>query len=284
MKLAQKIVIGYVRARLNMLSVISPVRAAEKAYEIFCTPRRRSTKPFPPIFSKSEKLHFEQQGKKVRGFRWNKGADRRLLILHGYESSCRKFDHHISRGIKHGYEVIAFDAPAHGSSDGKQITLLDYVEMIINIEKHYGKVDSYLCHSFGGLALVMHLEKRSHDDGTRAVLIAPASETVTAVDGFFRFLKLNHQVRKAFEQIIHRKSGFWPSHFSASRALKNVKASILWIHDEDDLITPLKDARKIQDLGFPNIEFMITKGLGHNKIYRDVEVKRKIFSFLSHPD
>src|SRR5512139_148922 len=126
MKLAQKIAIGYVRARLNMLAVISPARAAEKAFELFSTPQYRSKSRFPDIFARGEKIQFLQNNKKVRGFRWNRGSDKRLLILHGYESSCRKFDHHISRGIKQGYEVLAFDAPAHGISEGKKINLLDY--------------------------------------------------------------------------------------------------------------------------------------------------------------
>ncbi len=280
MKLAQKIAIGYVRARLNMIAVVSPGKAAEKAYELFCTPQQRSKKPFPEIFAKGEKLHFLQQGKMIRGYRWNKDAGKRLLVLHGYESSCRKFDHHISRAIKNGFEVLAFDAPAHGSSEGTRVNLLDYVEMIANVEKNYGRVNSFICHSFGGLALVMYLENRPHDPHTKAVLIAPASETIIAIDGFFRFLQLNDKVRAAFDRIIHQRSGHWPAHFSAARALRHTRASILWIHDEDDLVTPLKDAHKIMAMGYPNIEFMITKGLGHNRIYRDNGVKSRIFSFL----
>jgi pimeloyl-ACP methyl ester carboxylesterase len=280
MKLAQKIAIGYVRATLNMIAVVSPKKAAEKAYELFCTPQYRSNKPFPDIFAKGEKLYFTQQGKKVRGYRWNKDAGNRLLILHGYESSCRKFDHHISRAVKAGFEVLAFDAPAHGSSEGSQVTLLDYMEMISNTEKHFGKIDRFICHSFGGFALMMYLEKRSHDATTRAVVIAPASETTVAIDGFFGFMQLSNKVRKEFDRIIHQKSGHWPAYFSASRALKHITASILWIHDEEDLVTPVAEAQKVMATGYPNIEFMITKGLGHNKIYRDNDVKRKIFSFL----
>ena len=37
------------------------------------------------------------------------------------------------QGIKQGYEVLAFDAPAHGQSEGKTSNLLDYMEMIRKI-------------------------------------------------------------------------------------------------------------------------------------------------------
>jgi pimeloyl-ACP methyl ester carboxylesterase len=280
MKLAQKIAIGYVRARLNMLAVISPARAAQKAFELFSTPQYRSKSKFPDIFARGEKIQFIQNNKKIRGYRWNTGAEKKLLILHGYESSCRKFDHHISRGIKKGYEVLAFDAPAHGISEGKRINLLDYAEMIANVEKYYGKVDAFICHSFGGIAACTFLEKHRHSADTKLVLIAPATETTTAIDSMFRLLQLNDKVRKEFEAIIHRNTGHWPSHFSVNRALKHIQASVLWIHDEEDYTTPISDVKKSIDMGYPNVEFMITRGLGHNKIYRDNEVKRKIFSFL----
>ena len=280
MKLAQKIAINYLRARLNMLAVISPSRAADKALELFSTPQYRSKRPPPDIFNKGERIHFLQNGKKVKGWKWNETAGKKLLVLHGYESSVRKFDHHISRGIKNGYAVYAFDAPAHGNSEGKKINLLDYIEMIRNVEKIYGKMDSFICHSFGGIALSQYMETVGHNEKTKIVLIAPATETTSAIDGFFTFLQLNQKVRKEFERKIHEQSGHWPSHFSIPRAMKHINASVLWVHDEDDLITPLKDVQKVMDLNYPNIEFMITKGLGHNKIYRDNEVKRKIFSFL----
>jgi predicted alpha/beta hydrolase family esterase len=280
MKLAQKIAIGYIRARLNMMAVISPAKAAEQAFRLFGTPQYKSGKSAPEIFKTSERLVFKLCGKKVTGFRWNHPQPRKLLILHGFESSCYNFDHFISLAIKQGYEVLAFDAPAHGQSEGKTISLPDYVEMIRKIVELYGPVIAFIGHSFGGLAIAHYLETVKHDHQTKSVLIAPATETTTALDSFFRFLQLNDRVRKEFEVLIHKRSGVWPEHFSIRRAMKHIRASILWVHDEDDLVTPISDVLKVKELGYPNIEFMFTKGLGHRKIYRDTEVKKKVFSFL----
>jgi len=55
---------------------------------------------------------------------------------------------------------------------------------------------------------------------------------------------------------------------------------VLWIHDEDDHVTPLSDALKVKEDGPSNIRFMVTKGLGHQKIYRDAEVKKAVTTFL----
>lgn len=280
MKLAQKIAINYLRARLNMLAVVSPLRAAREAMQLFSTPQHKSNRTAPDIFKTSERQVFKLHGKKVSGFRWNYPQSKKMLILHGFESSSFKFEHFISRGIKQGYEVLAFDAPAHGLSEGKTITLPEYIEMIRKIVENYGPIDAFICHSFGGIAISHYLETVKHDRNTKVVLIAPATETTTAIDSFFRFLQLNDKVRKEFEALIYERSGVKSSHFSIRRAMKNIRASVLWIHDEDDQITPISDVLKVKEKNFPNIDFMFTKGLGHSRIYRDIEVKKKVFSFL----
>src|SRR6476661_9552945 len=126
MKVAQKIAINYIRAKLNVLAVFSKKKAAKKAFDIFCTPYKKTKKKAPPIFEKAEKLSFVLDKMVVRGFRWNQGANRKILICHGFESTCINFDRYISGLIKNGIEVIAFDAPAHGKSEGKQINLPMY--------------------------------------------------------------------------------------------------------------------------------------------------------------
>jgi predicted subunit of tRNA(5-methylaminomethyl-2-thiouridylate) methyltransferase len=113
------------------------------------------------------------------------------------------------------------------------------------------------------------------------VLIAPATETSTAVDGAFTMLKIkNNLVRKEFDKIIFEKSGYPTEWFSIKRAMKNIKAAVLWIHDESDDITPLADALKVKSEQFSNIRFIITKGLGHKKIYRDNDIKNEVINFL----
>jgi alpha-beta hydrolase superfamily lysophospholipase len=280
MKLAQKIAVGYIRARLNLLAVVSKKKAAEKAFEIFCTPFRKSKKKAPPVFEKAEKLSFTFNNYTIRGYRWNHPSSKKFLILHGFESSAYNFDRYVNPIIKKGYEVLAFDAPAHGKSSGKQINLPLYVNTIKEISVRYGPVDTYMAHSFGGIAVTLFLESLPHNENTRLVLIAPATETHTAVDSFFNFLQLNDEVRKEFDMLLERKGGMPLSYYSVRRAMKKIKAKVLWLHDEDDDITPLKDALQVKKDHHPNIEFVITKGFGHRRIYRENSVFKKILEFI----
>ena len=280
MKFSQRMALSIIRAKFTFWATISKKKAAEKAFELFCTPQRRNKKPLPPIFKEAETLHFKLDGILITGWRWNKGGERKFLILHGFESSVVNFDKYVRPATRKGMEVLAFDAPAHGRSGGKTINLPTYRKLIIEIYKKYGPIQSYLGHSFGGMAISLALEEISHNETCRVVLIAPATETITAIDGFFSFLKLDPSIRAEFEKLIIRKGGVSSSWYSVSRAMKHIKASILWVHDEDDLITPLSDVKPIRDLQKKNIEFMITKGLGHRRIYNDNNVRKRIAEFI----
>jgi pimeloyl-ACP methyl ester carboxylesterase len=137
-----------------------------------------------------------------------------------------------------------------------------------------------MAHSFGGLALCMALAENIHSERSKVVLIAPATETKTAIDQFFHFLRLDGDVRKEFETIISSMSGHAVSWFSIRRAIKKINADILWLHDKDDKTTPLKDVFPVREENYPNIHFVITNGLGHRKIYKDTKVIKTVVNFL----
>ena len=279
-KLGQQIAIGYYRTKFKVLSAISNRKAAELALDLFTTPQFRYKKPLPDIFKESEKLQFRHYGETVTGYRWNRGGHRKVLIVHGFNSTVAKFDRYIKPLTRKGYEVLAFDAPAHGYSSGKTLNAVVFKDMITYINKEYGPVRSFMGHSFGALAICLALEEIEHDEDHHVVLIAPATESKTAIDIFFSFMKLNESVRKEFDDYIYMLKNKPTDWYSVSRAVKNLKAKILWCHDEEDTMTPWKDARKVMDEKHCNIEFIVTRGLGHRRIYRENKISKAIIEFL----
>lgn len=79
MKLAQKLVINYFRAKLNILSVISKRKAAVSAFNLFCTPLRRPKRIDPPVFTTAEILNFKLDGYHLHGYRWNYPSEKKFL-------------------------------------------------------------------------------------------------------------------------------------------------------------------------------------------------------------
>jgi hypothetical protein len=280
MKLKQRLGLIYIRTKFKVLSGISKKKAAKKAFKLFCTPQLRNKKALPKIFEQAEELHFKIEGITVQGWRWNHSAGKKVLILHGFESTVVNYDKYIKALIAKEYEVLAFDAPAHGRSGGKQINAPLYKRTILEINSLYGSIHSFIAHSFGGLAVCLALEEINHTTGYRLVLIAPATETTTAIDSFFKFLKLNPAIRPEFEKLIINKGGSDSAWYSIRRAMQHIQAKVLWLHDEEDDTTPLSDVLKVRSENYPNIEFVFTKGLGHRRIYRDNQVAKRVIDFL----
>jgi len=281
MGLNQRWALKYVRTKFKLLSTISKRKAAEKAFMLFCTPQYRNKKKPPAIFEKAENLDFNFDKYKIQGYRWNKNAGKKILILHGFESSIVNFDWYIKPLINLGYCIMGFDAPAHGKSSGKMFNALLYRRFITDIDDKYGPVTNFLAHSLGGLAVCLALEEWKHNEAFKVVLVAPATETTTAVNSFFKYLNLNGEVRKEFDNIICKKTGNQPEWFSISRVAETIRARVLWLHDKDDHMTPLSDVQTIIEKKYSNFEFYITEGLGHRRIYRDNKVTKKIIEFLN---
>ncbi|MEO6403967.1 MAG: alpha/beta fold hydrolase [Ferruginibacter sp.] len=282
MNVQKKLLLSLVKSRLNILSVINPSLAAKEIFRLFCTPLIRYKGKAGAVFSNAEQIDFKLNNNIIRGYRCNHPAQKKVLLLHGFSSGCHKFEHFVDPLIAHGYEVYAFDAPAHGRSEGKMANALDYADMIKKVQADYGPFDAYIGHSFGGLAACFALESADIPANTKLVLIAPAAETTTAIDNAFNMLGLkNIKLRKMMDDEIFRISGNETSWFSIRRAIQNVHAKVLWIQDEDDVITPINDALNVKNDQHEHVDFMITSGLGHQRIYRDGNVLNAILSFLT---
>jgi pimeloyl-ACP methyl ester carboxylesterase len=279
MKNNQKLFIFLIKLKIYIISLISIHWAAKVAIQIFTTPYRKP-KPFEPeIFKKAERFKIIVDKLEIQGYRWQKEAEKKILIVHGFESRAYNFDRYVVPLLKKGYGVFAMDAKAHGFSEGKTITLPEYTAMLRELEKQFGAFDGYISHSFGGIAICLFEEMHNHPN-TKLVLIAPATETITSIQLFCKFLKLKDRVRLGIHDYIYKKSGFRVEHFSIKRIAPLLTNSILWIHDEDDDITPLADVVPIIESAQKNIHFVITRGLGHRRIYKDSHVVQQVIDFL----
>ncbi|HRN80419.1 MAG TPA: alpha/beta fold hydrolase [Ferruginibacter sp.] len=282
MNVQKKLAFKIIRIQLQVLSKVSPRLTGKQSFRLFTTPIALPGHKRISRFNTYEPLSFQWNNLCIRGYRCNAGAPKKALILHGFSSSVHTFDHFIEPLIQQGYEVLAFDAPAHGHSEGKTAHALDYASVITHILQLYGPLDAYIAHSFGGLGLALALENISVAPDVKVVFLAPATETTTAIQkGMWMLGIQNQKIQEALEKEILMVSGKPAQWFSIRRAVQFTRAKILWIHDADDDITPISDVHPIINEKHPHIRFHLTNGLGHRKIYRDPEVIEHIVSFLS---
>ncbi|TXH20755.1 MAG: alpha/beta hydrolase [Chitinophagaceae bacterium] len=279
MKLKYKIKILALRIKILSTNLVNQKLAAAKAFEIFCTPFLSKAYPINLFTTQPviEDIAFENNF--IKTYRFNINAPKQLLIAHGFNSAAYKFDHIIQKFIKAGYSITAFDAPAHGNSGGNMLQTEIYKNAIQAIENKLGSFDLYLGHSMGGLALCIYQSEVKKLTSNQLILIAPASNTQQIITDFAKRLKLSRQILKNIFDYIQNFSGKDIDSFHIKNNLPNDDCSILWIHDYNDKITPITDILAIQKQNPKNIEFYLTKHLGHNKIYRDEKVMQKILNF-----
>jgi len=283
MKLSQRLVITYYKTKIHTIGLVSPRKAAEMAYQLFCTPRKPAKKlKEPPLFHKAEKLQLLVNGITLKGFRFipPHPNGKKILILHGFSSYSYKFEKYVSLFKKQGFEVVAFDAPAHGLSEGKLINALIYKEAILKIEEAFGPFYGLMGHSLGGLAGSLAFKEFSNQSQRRLVLIAPAIKTDSAIQHFYSLLSVDQKFKNAFEQIISEMTHETIDNISVTYAIKHIKSPILWMHDKDDKICLFDDVLPIIDEKHTNIQFIITEGLGHSRIYKEASISNTIDLFF----
>jgi pimeloyl-ACP methyl ester carboxylesterase len=94
-------------------------------------------------------------------------------------------------------------------------------------------------------------------------------------------MHLNEVTKAAFLQDVSSKTNHTMDYFAADRALANYKGPILWVHDEKDMVCPYEDIINFKENAPSNIKFLITNGLGHNKVYKTAEIMDQIMTFLT---
>ncbi len=282
---SERIYLQYLRTKFKTLSKLAPATAGRMAFDLFCTPYPKYKKrKAPAIFNHAQasKVQLKDQTT-IHGFEWipTQPNGQTVLIAHGYASFAYKFEHYIGPLLKMGYRVLAYDAPGHGQSQGKHINVVVYQEAIQQIMQQAGPVDHFIGHSLGALTLAMIAEEIDQPSHRKFVLIAPATKTTTTFANFFTMMHFNQVTRNAFMDEVTSRTHHTIEHFAADRALANYTGPLLWVHDENDLVCPYLDLTDFQKNAPLNIEFLITNGLGHNKVYKTAEVMDQIMAFLT---
>ena len=282
---SERIYLQYLRTKFKTISKVAPSVAGRMAFDLFCTPYPKYKKrKAPAIFNHAvQKTVVLPDQSKIFGFEWlpTDANGQTVLIAHGYASYAHKFEQYISPLLQMGYRVLAFDAPGHGLSEGKHINVVVYQEAIMEIMRQSGQVDHFIGHSLGGLTLAMIAEQIDQVAHRKFVLIAPATKTTTTFANYFKMMHFNEITIAAFMNEVTNRTHHNIEHFAADRALSNYTGKLLWVHDKEDLVCPYADIVDFQKNAPSNIQFLITKGLGHNKVYKTAEVMDQIMAFLT---
>ena len=99
---------------INVLSLISPKKATQKAYDLFSIPRKGkiTLNSIPEILQNAEAVTLDFEGNTIQTYIW-KGDKTVIFLIHGWESNSGRWKKALPFLLESGNTIVAIDAPAH---------------------------------------------------------------------------------------------------------------------------------------------------------------------------
>ena len=253
------IIIGFY---LNILSVFSSRYAAEKALNLFSTPRKGEINVVQSNFLNTafkEELLYEDNT--IMTYRWS-GKRQTIVLAHGWESNTARWETTIKEFQKLNYTIIALDAPAHGGSGSNFFNALLYAEFI-NVVINKFNPNILIGHSVGGMAIVFSFNKYHFTTIEKLVLLGTPSELKDVFKRYVNMMHYNEKIENQISNLVFECFGKQLKDFSTARFLEKATFNGLIIHDKKDPIIPYNDALLINK-SFKNSALITTQNLGHS--------------------
>ena len=263
----------------QILSSFAPALAAKKATQKFLSPRRFEPKAWE-LKGESRGVRFNIN-ENISAIKWlpeNKNmSDKRVLLVHGWESRATQMYGFVPHLLKLGYEVVAIDMPAHGYSKGLTSDAYQFTQAILLAEQSLGVFDLVIAHSMGAGATSAAVSQGLKSK--KLILISGASSIENVLRRFSGFIGLSSKATDLFVEFTGDKVGVKPSEIDSAIVSKSNNIPTLFVHDRLDFEVPISESERLLST-FTNSEIFITEGLGHRKILKSKVVLDKIDRFL----
>jgi len=269
------------KAGFQWLSVFAPRYASQKAYQIFTTPFARARHQQQDELLRQAVVSDFLFGKHLlKKYTWGQG-DRTILLVHGWQSRGTALRSFVPGLIQQGFQVVAFDGPAHGDSPGKRLNLPIYSRIITDLIQNHEPVHGLIGHSFGGgTSLYTMLQEKENLRLPKLVLIASPVDLRWVVEDFLKNIGASGKTQQYFKKIISDKMGLPYEMGNALEYFDQLPLdNVLIIHDKNDPSVPFRLSERLYEQ-FDKIELIATEGMGHFKLMKHPKVIRSTIDFL----
>jgi pimeloyl-ACP methyl ester carboxylesterase len=276
-KLLTKLIQKLYGVFLNLYALILPKKAAKKAFLIFSKVRKGRVLPHQKDYLDSAKdRQLDIADHTIQTYRW-KGSKETVVLIHGWESNAWRWHKLIEKLQAKDFNIIAFDAPAHGYSSGTHMYVHLYAQVLQAVIATYSP-KHIVGHSVGGMTALYTEYLNPEPNIKKIVTVGSPSEYHKIFTHYKELLGFNNRVARALEEYFHKRFGLTQKEFSSSKFVKtNTKMGLLF-HDRFDTITPYHASEQV-NAAWKDSTLITTEGLGHS-MHQD-EVNDKIVAFLA---
>ncbi|MES2829996.1 MAG: alpha/beta hydrolase [Bacteroidota bacterium] len=215
--------------------------------------------------------YFSGEDLKVNTFKWGRG-NTKIFLTHGWGSKAADFGEIITALLEvEDVEVIAFDAPGNGSSEGGLSNLLLYILAFEAAVAKYGEPDVVIGHSLGTMANAAALSEL----GLVPKLLVSLTPLVLLKENFeasMNAIGVDEDYQVAILDNFAEKFKVPASYFTLDRFYDFNETLNHWIfYDSYDLISPFEYLKPFLDkhAGIKTKKF---DGAGHERILKSPEM------------
>ena len=214
----------------------------------------------------------ENPEERIAYYRWG-SAHRRVLLIHGWGGRAAQFFALIPRLVDAGFEVIAFDAPAHGASSGSFASGPAFARTARVIAD--GSVYGIVAHSLGAAGSAIALAQGLTAE--RVVFLAPAAFIELLLE---EFICLRQIAEPLATQLRQRFAARYSTEIvSVPLMARQFRTPVLIFHDPEDRDLPFSHGKAIA-AAWPGAELVAAARAGHWRIMRDQAVIERTIAFL----
>lgn len=275
-----RLFIGLARHRLafRILAPLAPKKAGARARRLFLTPPQHGFRR-AELDALEEAVLFtvSMPTGRVVGWRWGRPDDPAVVLMHGWGGRAAQLRSYVAPLLARGYSVVAFDAPGHGMTGGRESSIVHMAAAFEAVLRQTGPVHAVIGHSVGG-AVSAYVLSRGAQVG-KAVLLAPPASLTEYSHRFARLLRLPEAVRALMQAQIERRFGIRWSDFEVEATAPKLAQPALIVHDIDDRDNPFRDGERYAR-HWPGARLVATHGLGHHGALRDSAVINEVVGFI----
>lgn len=208
----------------------------------------------------------DRRGTDVDTFEWGAGP-RTVVLAHGWNGRASQFSTLVRELVADDWRVVSFDAPAHGGSGGRRAYLVDWLDVLTELQQRHGAFEAVVGHSFGGLAALVGVAGGT--EAARVVTVAAPADADLLLSQFQGMLGYSDTVAAIVRERFART--YFPGESDPFARLSTVRrplppqVSLLVAHDAGDRVVPFAESGRIVAAN-PRAGLLATTGLGHNRI------------------
>lgn len=264
------------RAAFAVLGRVAPGFAADRALEIFFTPRGpRASRRVRAFVSTGRPFAVSVDGERVAGRSWGNGPA--VYLVHGWAGVGGQLAAFAKPLLANGFRVVTFDAPGHGESAGRRSSIVHFAKALQEASAKEGKPHAVIAHSLGAAATIRALSQGLKLE--RAVFLGPTGGPRDWAERFRVQLGIPPHVMSLMRERSESWLGASWDEFDVARLARGQTAPLLIFHDRDDAEVPWSDGAAIAG-AWAGARLVTTAGLGHRRILRDERVVSQAVSFV----